>query len=102
MAALSLHDPARALEHFTAAATHADPYDAEKEPRGAAIYLIRKASAYLALDDLDGTVETARHAVDLMGGVSSARGNSALTELRSALVRRRGVPVVKDFLELTG
>ncbi|WP_257980905.1 transcriptional regulator [Streptomyces sp. CB02959] len=101
-AALSLHDPARALEHFTAAATHADPYDAEKEPRGAAIYLIRKASAYLALDDLDGTVETARHAVDLMGGVSSARGNSALTELRSALVRRRGVPVVKDFLELTG
>ncbi|WJY43268.1 transcriptional regulator (plasmid) [Streptomyces sp. P9-2B-2] len=101
-AALSLHDPARALEHFTAAATHADPYDAEKEPRGAAIYLIRKASAYLALEDLDGTVETARHAVDLMGGVSSARGSSALTELRSALVRRRGVPVVKDFLALTG
>ncbi|MFD3422470.1 transcriptional regulator [Streptomyces decoyicus] len=100
-AALSLHDPARALNHFTVAATHTDPYDAEKEPRGAAIYLIRKASAYLVLDDLDGTVETARHAVDLMGGVSSARGSSALTELRSDLGRRRGVSVVKEFLELT-
>ncbi len=100
-AALSLRDPARALEHFTAATTHADPYDTEKEPRGTAIYLIRQASAYLALDDLDGTVETARHAVNLMGGVSSARGTSALTELRTDLARRRGVPVVKDFLELT-
>lgn len=101
-AALSLRDPARALQHFTTATTHSDPYDTEKEPRGTAIYLIRRASAYLALGDLDGTVETARQAVDLMGGVSSARGTSALTELRTDLANRRGVPLVKDFLELTG
>ncbi|MEU6328161.1 hypothetical protein ABZ851_12895 [Streptomyces sp. NPDC047049] len=36
-AALSLHDPARALEHVTAAVTHADPYDvgyAHHDPAG--------------------------------------------------------------------
>lgn len=97
-AALSLRDPARALGHFTAAVTDSDPYDAEKEPRGTAIYLIRQASAYLALGDLDGTVETTRHAVELMGGVSSARGGSALAELRADLARHRSAPVVADFL----
>ncbi|WP_433856667.1 transcriptional regulator [Streptomyces kronopolitis] len=100
-AALSLQDPARALNHFTAAATHTDPYDAEKEPRGTAIYLLRQASAYLVLGDLDGTVETARPAVDLMGGVNSARGSSALAELRTDLARYCSTPVVKDFLSET-
>lgn len=99
--ALSLGDPARALNHFTAAAAHHDPYDADREPRGAAIYLVRQAAAHLALRDLDGAVETAQHAVDLMGGVSSARGDSALIGLRTELAAHRGTPVVRDFLELT-
>jgi hypothetical protein len=43
-------------------------------------------------------VGTARLAVDLMGGVSSARGNSTLAELRTDLNHHRSVPVVKDFL----
>lgn len=97
-AALSLHDPARALGHFSAAATHSDPYDVEKEPRGTAISLIRQASAYLALGDLDGTVETAQHAVGLIGGVSSARSSSSLAELRTDLAQYRSAPVVESFL----
>ena len=100
-AALSLHDPARALDHFTAAATHHDPYDADKEPRGAAIYLFRRAAAHAGLGDLDGAVETAQQAVDLMGGINSARGNSSLAELRTDLTRHHRVSLVKDFLEMT-
>lgn len=100
-AALSLGDPARALRHFTAAATDPDPYDEDKEPRGAAIYVIRQASAYLAMGDLDATVETGKHAVDLMGGVSSARGGSALAELRADLAKHRSAPVVSGFLDDT-
>ncbi|MFF0629897.1 transcriptional regulator [Streptomyces sp. NPDC004296] len=100
-AALSLGDPGRALTYFSVAATHHDPYDAEKEPRGTAIYLFREAEAYLALGDLDGAVDTAQRAVDLMGGVSSARGSDTLTGLRSKFTRHRAIPVVKNFLDET-
>jgi hypothetical protein len=70
--------------------------------RGAAIYLFRPAAAHAELGDLDGAIETAQHAVDLMGGLSSARGSIALAELRTDLTRQRRVPLVKDFLEMTG
>ncbi|WP_371793689.1 hypothetical protein OG285_05850 [Streptomyces sp. NBC_01471] len=84
------------------AATHNDPYDSTKEPRGTAIYLARKAAAYRELGGLDGAVHTAEEAVALMGGVSSARGNSTLGDLRDGLDRHRTVPVVAAFLEATG
>ncbi|OEJ20933.1 hypothetical protein [Streptomyces subrutilus] len=99
--ALSLGDPQRALTYFSAAATHHDPYDPEKEPRGTAIYLAREAEAYLALGDMDGAVETAQRSVDLMGGVSSARGSETLTGLRSELTKHRAIPVVRNFLSET-
>ncbi|WP_371792306.1 hypothetical protein OG285_25265 [Streptomyces sp. NBC_01471] len=100
--ALSLGDPARALRYFTEAATHNDPYDSTKEPRGTAIYLARKAAAYRELGDLDGAVHTAEEAVALMGGVSSARGSRTLCDLRDGLDRHRTVPAVVAFLEATG
>jgi tetratricopeptide (TPR) repeat protein len=97
-AALSLGEPGRALEYFTIAATHPDPYNAAKEPRGAAIYQARRASAYLVLGDIEGAVETARQTVDLMGGVSSARGTSTLADLQAELTRYRRLPAVANFL----
>jgi tetratricopeptide (TPR) repeat protein len=99
-AALSLGDPQRALAYFSAA-THHDPYDPEKEPRGTAIYLSREAEAYLALGDLDGAVETAQRAVELMGGVTSARGSETLNGLRSEFTSHRSIPVVRQFLNET-
>ncbi|MFE0133325.1 hypothetical protein ACFWY6_17405 [Streptomyces sp. NPDC059037] len=53
------------------------------------------------MGDLDATVETGEHVVDLLGGVSSARGGSALAELRAALVKHRSAPVVSGFLDDT-
>lgn len=100
-AALTLGDPARALEFFAAATSHHDPYNAASEPRGAAIYLARQSFAYAALGDLDGAVETALQAVDLMGGVSSARGTSALTQLHAELAAHESAPVVAGFLAET-
>ncbi|MEV7897416.1 transcriptional regulator [Streptomyces cyaneofuscatus] len=100
-AALSIGDPQRALTYFSAAATHHDPYDPEREPRGTAIYLARQAEAYLALGDLDGAVETAQRSIDLLGGVTSARGSETLTTLRSKLTRHRAIPVVNNFLNDT-
>ncbi|WP_328913142.1 MULTISPECIES: transcriptional regulator [unclassified Streptomyces] len=100
-AAQRLGDPQRALTYFAAASTHPDPYDAH-EPRGAAIYEARRAEAYLALGDIDGAVETARQAVELMGGVSSARASSTLAGLHSELGRHRRLPLVAGFLDETG
>ncbi|MCA1221397.1 transcriptional regulator [Streptomyces sp. 8L] len=100
-AALSLGDPQRALAYFAAATTHHDPYDPQKEPRGTAIYLARQAEAHLALGDLDGAVETAQHAIELMGGVSSARGSDTLTGLRSEFIPHRATPIVRNFLSET-
>lgn len=100
-AALTLGDPARALEFFAAATGHHDPYNATYEPRGAAIYLARQSCAYAALGDLDGAVETARQAVGLMGGVNSARGTSTLTQLHAELAAHESAPVVAGFLAET-
>ncbi|MEU6403725.1 hypothetical protein [Streptomyces sp. NPDC046985] len=43
-------------------------------------------------------METAQRAVDLMGGVCSARGSETLGGLRSEFTRHRAVPVVRNFL----
>ena len=100
-AALSLHDPAKALYHFRAATTDHDAHGVEQEARGAAIYLFRQSSAHLELGEPDAAVETAEHAVDLIGGVSSARATNTLAELRADLARHRRTPVVRDFLDKT-
>ncbi|PZG04932.1 transcriptional regulator [Nonomuraea aridisoli] len=100
-AALSLGEPRRALEHFEAALHGDDPYDTRQEARGAAIYLARRSEAHLALGDLDAAVEVAEQVVRLMGGVESARGTSALEDLRGGLLDHKEVPVVRNFLELT-
>ncbi|WP_439678177.1 transcriptional regulator [Embleya sp. MST-111070] len=102
--ALNLNDPARALRHFqTAPATthHRDAYDDTAFPRGAVIYLAREAEARLALADVDGAVDTARRALDHMGGVTSARGSTTLTDLRTRLAHHSKVPLVQEFLAST-
>lgn len=102
--ALNLGRPGEALTQFTDAEDgrrSADVYREDDFPRGAAIYLAREAEARIALDDLDGAVDTAHRAVDHMGGVTSARGTSTLDNLRSKLAARKDVPLVRDFLEST-
>ncbi|MEV4806725.1 tetratricopeptide repeat protein [Nonomuraea sp. NPDC049421] len=100
-AALSLGEPRRALEHFDAAVRGEDAYDSGQEARGAAIYLARRAEAHLAIGDLDAAVEVAEQVLQLMGGVESARGGSALQDLRAELLHHKDVPVVSGFLDLT-
>jgi tetratricopeptide (TPR) repeat protein len=98
--ALNLNRPNEALTHFTAR-EDADAYREDDFPRGAAIYLAREAEARIALDDLDGALDTAHRAVEHMGGVTSARGTSTLHDLRSKLAVRKDVPLVQAFLEST-
>ncbi|MCX4734627.1 hypothetical protein [Streptomyces sp. NBC_01363] len=103
--ALNLGNPKRALAHFLEASdahTSQEAYNAAAFPRGHSIYLARLAEAHLSLGDVDAAVATAHDAVDRMGGVTSARGTHILEDLRKKLVRRRGIPVVADFLDYTG
>lgn len=102
--ALNLGHPATALRHFQDAtnAQKDEAYDGDAFPRGAAIYLARMAEAQLDLGDIDAAVGTAHDAVDRMGGITSARSSSTLTDMRTKLSRHRGVPVVRDFLLSTG
>ncbi|MEY7975457.1 tol-pal system YbgF family protein [Streptomyces pilosus] len=102
--ALNLGHPKRAVAHFqeaSAAHTSHEAYNAAAFPRGHAIYLARLAEAHLSLGDVDAAVATAHDAVDRMGGVTSARDTSTLEDLRKRLARRRGVPVIADFLDYT-
>ncbi|WP_043617970.1 hypothetical protein [Nonomuraea candida] len=99
--ALTLGEAGRALHHFDAAVHGEDAYDSGQEARGAAIYLARRAEAYLALGELDAAVQVAEQVLQLMGGVDSARGSSALRELRGGLLDHRDTPVVSTFLDLT-
>jgi len=99
--ALSLGEPARALEHFNAALRHEDPYDTSTEARGAGIYLARQAEAHLGLGDLDAAVEVAERAIEQLGGADSARGTSTLADLRGQLAAHRKARPVADFLDLT-
>ncbi|MGA4995857.1 hypothetical protein [Nonomuraea bangladeshensis] len=100
-AALSLSAPGRALEHFDDALHGEDAYDSGQEARGAAIYAARRSEAHLALGDLDAAVHVAEQVLQLMGGVESARGSSALNDLRAGLRGHRHVPVVGAFLDAT-
>ncbi|MGV9316003.1 transcriptional regulator [Streptomyces sp. NPDC003691] len=102
--ALDLGRPDEALGHFTAGAAGlrtTDVYREDEFPRSTAIFLAREAEARMALGDLDGAVDSARRSVDYLGGLSSARGSSSLTDLRSRLAGHRAVPVVRDFLDRT-
>lgn len=97
--ALSLGEPARALEHFDAAANNADPYNDTREVRGTVIYLARKGEAYLALDEPEAAVEVAEQVVDQLGGVDSARSSGAFKDLCTGLGRRHDVAAVRQFLD---
>ncbi|MDX3025809.1 transcriptional regulator [Streptomyces acidiscabies] len=104
--ALNLGHPARALDHFQHAATAGltelqENYDGDSFPRGAAIYEARTAEAHLELEAIEQAVAMAHLAVEHMGGVNSARGSTALADLRTRLRAHRGVPEVRDFLEFT-
>ncbi|MEU4199196.1 transcriptional regulator [Streptomyces sp. NPDC026294] len=99
--ALSLGEPARALEHFDAALRHEDPYNTRTEARGAGIYLARQAEAHLALGDLDAAVDIAGRAIEQLGGADSARGTSTLADLREQFTAHRTARPVADFLDLT-
>ncbi|MCQ8769820.1 hypothetical protein [Streptomyces telluris] len=98
--ALPLSEPARALEHFDAALRHEDPYGTRTEARGAGIYLARQAEAHLALGDIDAAVAAAERAVEQLEGADSARGTSALTDLRGRLAAHRTALPVAGFLDL--
>ncbi|MFI6883777.1 hypothetical protein [Streptosporangium canum] len=100
-AALTLGDPRRALTQFAAALSHRDPYDANREARGAMIYLARRAEAHLASGDLDAAVDAASRVLEMAGGVDSARAADSLSGLRTDLTAYRHVAVVRDFLDLT-
>nr|BAP34754.1 hypothetical protein [Streptomyces sp. ML694-90F3] len=101
--ATDLGNPEEALAHYEAipAAQRAEGYDSQAYPRAVALRLARTARAHIDLDDLDGAVEAGRRAVEYMGGVSSARGTSSLTDLRAKLAEHEGVPLVRDFLAQT-
>ncbi|MFJ8232457.1 transcriptional regulator [Streptomyces sp. NPDC094448] len=101
---LDLGRPGEALRHFTAASAGlwaADVYREDDFPRSTAIFLAREAEARMALGDLDGAVDSARRSLDYLGGLSSARGTSSLTDLRARLARHSTVPVVREFLAQT-
>ncbi|MGV9322543.1 transcriptional regulator [Streptomyces sp. NPDC003660] len=97
--ALTLGEPRRALEHFAAAVDHTDPYDTDREVRGAVIYQARQAEAHVALGDIDAALGIGHNVITAMGGVDSARTTTTLTELRGHLADHRHIPAVADFLD---
>ncbi|WP_051806436.1 hypothetical protein [Streptomyces sp. NRRL F-2747] len=97
--ALSLSEPRRALEHFDAAFHHDDPYDSDREVRGAVIYQVRRAEAHLALGDIDAALDTGHQVITAMGGIDSARTTGTLEELRAQLADHQHIPTVRNFLD---
>ncbi|RYJ30684.1 putative regulatory protein [Streptomyces sp. L-9-10] len=99
--ALDLRDPRRALTHHAAITTaHQTGTHDQPPPRTAALRLTREADAHLALGDIDAAVHTANQAIKTLGGVTSSRGTSLLTGLKSKLAAHT-TPLVRDFLEST-
>ncbi|MEV7868468.1 hypothetical protein AB0P17_20760 [Streptomyces sp. NPDC088124] len=98
--ASDLNDPRRALTHYAAVATshHDETYDDDACPRSRALRLSREADAHLSLRDVDAAVNTADQAV---GGVTSARGTTVLTDLRTKLRAHQQLPEVREFLDRT-
>ncbi|WP_431981437.1 transcriptional regulator [Streptomyces qinglanensis] len=101
--AMNLGQPRQALAHYDSipAAHRAEGYDDQAYPRASALRLTRTAEAHVAVGDLDGAVDSAHQAVDHLGGVTSARGTSTLSDLRTKLTAHRTVPVVREFLGRT-
>lgn len=101
--ASDLNDPHGALTHYAAISTAhpGDPYDGDAYPRSRALRLTREAGAQLALREVDAAVHAAEQAIQTMGGVTSARGTTILTDLRGKLRAHQRVPAVRDFLERT-
>ncbi|GAB2785080.1 hypothetical protein KDA82_36820 [Streptomyces daliensis] len=101
--AMNLNHPRKALTHYESipAAHRSEGYDSQAYPRAAALRLTRTAEAHIAVGDLDGALESAHQAVDHLGGVTSARGTSTLTGLRTQLAAHRSVPAVSEFLDRT-
>ncbi|MEV6424612.1 hypothetical protein [Streptomyces sp. NPDC051662] len=101
----STGDPEGALQLVDAAHRHAAMANAHQAsahdqppPRTAAPRLTREADAHLALGDVDAAVHTANRAIQTLGGVTSSRGTSLLTGLKSKLAAHT-TPLMRDFLE---
>lgn len=101
--ASDLGDPRQALTYYAAISATNPPetYDGDAYPRSRALRLTREAGAQLVLREVDAAVHSAEQAVQTMGGVSSSRGTTILTDLRGKLRAHQHVPVVRDFLERT-
>lgn len=101
--AMNLGQPHKALTHYESIPTahRAEGYDDQAYPRAAALRLTRTAEAHVAVGDLDGAVDSAHQAVDHLGGISSARGTSTLSDLRTKLTAHKTVSVVREFLSRT-
>ncbi|GAA2128032.1 hypothetical protein [Streptomyces synnematoformans] len=100
---MNLNQPRTALTHYESipAAHRAEGYNTQAYPRAAALRHARTAEAHIAVGDLDGALENAHQAIDHLGGVTSVRGTSTLTELRTRLDAHRSTPAVRDFLART-
>ncbi|MFE0472515.1 transcriptional regulator [Streptomyces sp. NPDC058947] len=99
--ATDLGDPRRALRHYAAIATLRREAEQDTYPRSRALRLVREAKAHLSLRDVDAALHVADQAVQTMGGVTSTRGTTILTGLRSTLQSHRQLPEVRKFLERT-
>ncbi|MFE4755455.1 transcriptional regulator [Streptomyces mirabilis] len=101
--ASDLNDPRRALTHYAAVTTprEAETYDDDAYPRSRALRLSREADAHLSLRDVDAAVHTADQAVQAIGGVTSARGTTVLTDLRTKLRAHQQLPAVREFVDRT-
>jgi hypothetical protein len=99
--ASDLGDPHRALTHYAAIATphQGETHDDDAYPRSRAPRLSREADAHLSLRDVDAAVHTADRALQAMGGVTSARGTTVLTDLQTKLRAHQQLPAVREFLD---
>jgi tetratricopeptide (TPR) repeat protein len=100
--ASDLNDPRRALSHYGAiSALHRAAANQGTYPRSRALRLVREAKTHLSLRDVDAALHAADQAVQTMGGVTSPRGATILTGLRSKLQAHGQLPGVRGFLERT-
>ncbi|GHI98014.1 hypothetical protein TPA0905_74850 [Streptomyces olivaceus] len=96
--AADLHASRLALSHYAAISAH---HQDDSYPRSQALRLSRAADAHLSLRDIDAAVHTADQAVNLMGGITSERGTTILTDLRLKLRTHQQSRIVGQFLDRT-